>query len=529
MPAYLPEGVSAVTREHTKIIPDGLLTPGSHVEYFFRSQTVGEDPGPRACMMPDTNRVFPQPGEESTDGHRWQEFSVLPDRWKDSQYRHPVYATYGPGMARLLVIDANDRRGNERVWVSVADTIGDTLPERWGAHNGWHARGDQDVNDPAARVHEHGGHPGTTWDMYQVKASEALTLQAGSIGSRLAFRGEDPLLAAKSSRQGPTLEMLNAYYRLILLLTGDLNAGTLGPFSNRSQNDAGILMQWLQAGSPFDSAHDRGIWAIGDGFVADNATYLDGGPQDRLMSEGFRVKLVSDSYFELTGDHATTADLKVFSEWQGKFPASAKVYGIRNLCLLRHDVMEPSTTSLTATTSEYQRSAGPQGGPYYAGVFKDHDASSPWMALVNGWDIENLTSRNDVNTLGRHEYFHGVFTNVWAPIWQVALGPCCTDVRSSYGGALANFMSLRNNPLVTGEATIRFGLVIADWVEARVYDLSGRLVRTLAEGRFPAGEHILTWDGLDDQGRRLPRGMYFTRLRYRGSGFAEAKKLTILK
>ena len=29
------------TREYTKIFPDGLLTPGSHVEYFFRMSKIG--------------------------------------------------------------------------------------------------------------------------------------------------------------------------------------------------------------------------------------------------------------------------------------------------------------------------------------------------------------------------------------------------------------------------------------------------------------------------------------------------------
>lgn len=62
-----------------------------------------------------------------------------------------------------------------------------------------------------------------------------------------------------------------------------------------------------------------------------------------------------------------------------------------------------------------------------------------------------------------------------------------------------------------------------------MYDVTGRLVRSLASRIFPAGEHRLIWDGADDAGRALPRGVYFTRLRYRDSGFATSKKLTVLK
>jgi hypothetical protein len=124
-PCRLPAGWNqGTTKEFTKIIPDGLLTPGAHVEYFFRDQN-RYDARVRCGLCPDTNVVFPQITEgPSYDGHRWQEFSVLPDRWKDPNYLHPVFQTFGRGPACLLVVDWNDRRGDELAWVSVADTIG---------------------------------------------------------------------------------------------------------------------------------------------------------------------------------------------------------------------------------------------------------------------------------------------------------------------------------------------------------------------------------------------------------------------
>src|SRR5262249_7818134 len=67
------------TYEYTKILPDGYLTPGTHVEYFFRREDNGS---PDIGLAPDTNLVFPQISEGSTDAHRWQEFTVLPDMWK---------------------------------------------------------------------------------------------------------------------------------------------------------------------------------------------------------------------------------------------------------------------------------------------------------------------------------------------------------------------------------------------------------------------------------------------------------------
>src|SRR5262249_47832785 len=72
------------TTEGTKIIPDGMLTPGSCVQYFFRRAEGGTST--MTGMVPDTNVIYPQSSERSNDAHRWQEFSILPDRWKDAGY-----------------------------------------------------------------------------------------------------------------------------------------------------------------------------------------------------------------------------------------------------------------------------------------------------------------------------------------------------------------------------------------------------------------------------------------------------------
>ena len=46
----------------------------------------------------------------------------------------------------------------------------------------------------------------------------------------------------------------------------------------------------------------------------------------------------------------------------------------------------------------------------------------------------------------------------------------------------------------------------------QVYDLRGRLVRSLVRGVRDAGEHRVAWDGRDDRGRSMASGVYFLRL-----------------
>ena len=97
---YLPVGTAGTTKEFTKILPDGILTCGAHVEYFFRDTKDNKnDTLTVSGLEPDTNRVNPQLEEGSTDGHRWQEFGVLPDCWKSAAYVHPVYRAVGRGPA----------------------------------------------------------------------------------------------------------------------------------------------------------------------------------------------------------------------------------------------------------------------------------------------------------------------------------------------------------------------------------------------------------------------------------------------
>jgi flagellar hook assembly protein FlgD len=53
------------------------------------------------------------------------------------------------------------------------------------------------------------------------------------------------------------------------------------------------------------------------------------------------------------------------------------------------------------------------------------------------------------------------------------------------------------------------------------------MVRTLAGGGLPAGEHTVVWDGRDDSGRSLSTGVYF--IRAFGAGFGETLRAVLLR
>jgi hypothetical protein len=60
-----------------------------------------------------------------------------------------------------------------------------------------------------------------------------------------------------------------------------------------------------------------------------------------------------------------------------------------------------------------------------------------------------------------------------------------------------------------------------------VFDVAGRHVAVLRSGHHDPGTYRATWDGRDDEGRRVASGIYFVRMT--GPDFSAARKLILLK
>lgn len=97
--------------------------------------------------------------------------------------------------------------------------------------------------------------------------------------------------------------------------------------------------------------------------------------------------------------------------------------------------------------------------------------------------------------------------NVYGPPTGVA-GPEITPDGCSGRFALDN---CRPNPS-RGNTTISFSLPQSGPASLKIYNIQGRLVRTLASGNLRAGTHSIVWDGRDNAGRAVAGGMYLYRL-----------------
>ena len=75
--------------------------------------------------------------------------------------------------------------------------------------------------------------------------------------------------------------------------------------------------------------------------------------------------------------------------------------------------------------------------------------------------------------------------------------------------------------------TIGYSITGTNHVTVGVYDITGRLVRTLVDEAKVAGPHSVMWDGRDTNGIVVATGIYFVRLE--SVGRVATQKIVVLK
>jgi hypothetical protein len=94
----------------------------------------------------------------------------------------------------------------------------------------------------------------------------------------------------------------------------------------------------------------------------------------------------------------------------------------------------------------------------------------------------------------------------------------------------ARFALLPTHPNpVAGVTAFSFSLERSGAARLALYDVQGRLVRTLVEGIRPAGWQIVSWDGLDRLGAAVPPGVYFYRLTAAADGDGVGSRTQVRK
>jgi len=301
--------------------------------------------------------------------------------------------------------------------------------------------------------------------------------------------------------------MLRAYYRMVAILTGDLSAGILGPYVNRSQNDISLLNDYLTTVGGL--AQPRGLFIQGDGFgQSEKATGGIDPAHTSFLTDKLGVVFRSTSYQSLAGNVNDCADLLTTTA----LTASADVYGVLNTCAFSNDVYNRNPALAEATEGTYYENVG-LNGPYVADVVKPAVPLRNWVVVTSGYDIDHLLTRYCDNGYQRRLFYYYMLNKVFSSICPVTGPPNCAllDVPGSSGTDVVDFMRIGNSVMRGAPASVRLGIAHAGRVRICIYDVAGRRVRTLADRVFPAGEQVLRWDGTDDGGTKVGRGVYFVR------------------
>lgn len=142
------------------------------------------------------------------------------------------------------------------------------------------------------------------------------------------------------------------------------------------------------------------------------------------------------------------------------------------------------------------------------------DANAPDPALFRHRiiDIHDTFSWNET-ILVRFRLYADGGVNGWG--WIVDNLSIQVGSQSGVGDEVASSVARLSqntpNPL-SSRTTIQFSLPKAGKVSLNVFDVSGRLVRQLASGSMPAGNHSVEWDGRNTSGAEAASGVYFYHL-----------------
>ena len=168
----------------------------------------------------------------------------------------------------------------------------------------------------------------------------------------------------------------------------------------------------------------------------------------------------------------------------------------------------PITSTLNYVTDFWIVISLPDGGPY----------DGVWAISDDGIDHPGRSAK-----WGPSPYTSGLN------------GDLCIRAVVSYTGIEEEELSIPNrvalyqnspNP-VLNESTISYTIPEEMNIELKVYDITGKLVKTLIHAEQEPGYYSVVWDMRDNAGKQLSSGIYFYRLET--PKFTATKKLIIVQ
>jgi hypothetical protein len=264
------------------------------------------------------------------------------------------------------------------------------------------------------------------------------------------------------------------------------------------------------------------VFVSGDcAYVADGASGLQvidiSNPTGPVMVAGHDSPGSANGVF-VAGDHAFVADgpsgFQVVEVMQRKQELQDSVG--QSIPVDTTDEMISQVSLMTVQTGEILWEVSADSGSNWQSIDPDgswHPIGSPgsdliWRSILLYTEVGQYPSCSEL-------------TISWAT---------ATGVDDDPGTAPTKYYALHPNvPNPFNPTTrIRYEIPQATSVRITIFDVRGRLVRTLVDNRsLPPGQYEATWNGLDDRGNNASSGVYFYRLTT--PQFVETRKMALLR
>ncbi|UCF79685.1 MAG: T9SS type A sorting domain-containing protein, partial [Candidatus Eiseniibacteriota bacterium] len=146
------------------------------------------------------------------------------------------------------------------------------------------------------------------------------------------------------------------------------------------------------------------------------------------------------------------------------------------------------------------------------GAIISEDGATVSQAITHCWDlITDGKPQNDEDAKGIGDYINN---GEMVPAGMIPLDTPFIWYERDRHGSIVYLGKGYPNPFVTS-ARIAFALKGEGFVPVnlKVFDVTGRVVRTLVSGDLTPGQHSVSWNGMSDRGERVSSGVYFYELR----------------
>ena len=342
-----------------------------------------------------------------------------------------------------------------------------------------------------------------TWDRYDISSP-----------SSMAGNGLESRINAAN---------LGLFYDTIIWDSGDLNTGTITnntPASGKC-NDVTLLQNWAE--DQTNHGHKTNMLIMGDGIVED----LYNAGSVSFLNNVLHVNLADQSYFDITGGIGGGGYISplVTPTPGSAFDGLENFYVFGGCPVINHfDVLD--TTTIAKFGLMYPDH---DGISHYAAIYSDDKTSNNYSKRIvtTGFSFMCIRDTDSHGPPARIELLDKIFE-----FFENGIDPLAIEEPDTISDpptpVIVPYKLCQNypNPFNPG-TTIEYTMKEKGYVSICIYDIAGRLVRTLVDGTKDNGLNREEWKGINNNGTAVASGVYFYKMK--AGKYRETKKMILLR